>query len=274
MKPLSQSPVKPEILPDSQSFRPSSRPPLDVWDVMISCGEVMLTVAVTLPLTARGLVLFVHGHHSSRHSFRMRWIAGELNRAGLATLLFDLHTPEESGTKEPGMPAGEELADRERRTLGVVEWTRRHPRLSRLPLGLVGLGSGAAVAINVAARLSECAGLVSCGGWTQLVDGGLRALEAPTMFIVGKNDDRVARWNRRSFDQLRGPKALRVIPGASHLFVEPGSLEQVGMAASGWFEQCFADGLDHPSRTSAPVTAGRPASGSQPLPAGRRGLIT
>ena len=180
----------------------------------------------------RGVILFVHGSGSSRFSPRNAFVAAELNKIGFATLLLDLLTEEEALDRENvfDIPL---LAER----VGVaMHWLLREPVLRGCPVGLFGASTGAAAALVAAARhAGSVFALVSRGGRTDLAWDSLHAVLAPTLFIVGGEDEPVLAWNRQCLARLNCPKQLAVIPHATHLFEEPGTLEQVAELAQDWF---------------------------------------
>lgn len=192
----------------------------------------MLPGDLCLPEGARGLVIFAHGSGSSRLSPRNRMVAEALCSAGLATLLFDLLTPREAADRRNvfDIPL---LAER---VTDAIAWARHDPDVSSLPLGLFGASTGAAAALVAAAAEPEAVGaVVSRGGRPDLADGALGAVRAPTLLIVGGNDFGVIELNEAAFARLRCPKRLEIVPGATHLFEEPGALEEVVRLATDWF---------------------------------------
>ncbi len=194
---------------------------------------------VTLPVQAHGLVLFAHGSGSSRFSTRNLAVAEALNRAGFATLLFDLLTQVEEGDRANVFDIGL-LADR---LVDAIRWIDRDPELSNLPLGLFGASTGAAAALVAAARLGDRVGaVVSRGGRPDLAGPALRLVRAPTLLIVGGNDDVVIVLNEQALAALCAPKALRIVPHATHLFPEPGALEMVSSYAIEWFSRHLGHG--------------------------------
>jgi putative phosphoribosyl transferase len=200
---------------------------------------------VRLPSAARGLVVFVHGSGSSRFSPRNVAVSEALNEQGFATLLFDLLTPVEEADRRKvfDIPL---LADR---LLDAIRWVEQDPDLSTLPLGLFGASTGAAAALVAAARMGEkvCA-VVSRGGRPDLAAAALDAVHSPTLLVVGGRDDVVIQLNEQALARLQGPKALRIVPGATHLFPEPGALAAVVENAAGW----FAAHLGHAAIRAAP----------------------
>jgi fermentation-respiration switch protein FrsA (DUF1100 family) len=196
-----------------------------------------LAGTLTLPAAAGALVVFAHGSGSSRLSPRNTLVARALNRRGMATLLFDLLTPAEEGDRANvfNIPL---LATR---LVGAVRWIDGEPALARLPLGLFGASTGAAAALVAAAELRERVGaVVSRGGRPDLAGAALDAARAPTLLIVGGADYGVIELNEQALARLRGPKQLTIVPGASHLFPEPGALEAVIEAAADWFTRHLA----------------------------------
>ncbi|MEG3627854.1 dienelactone hydrolase family protein [Streptomyces poriticola] len=201
-------------------------------------GQARLSADLVIPAGPRGAVLFAHGSGSSRLSPRNRAVAAELQRAGFATLLLDLLTEAEAREDEVtgwlrfdiGMLAGR-LAD-------AVDWLTRRPDTADLPVGLFGASTGAAAALITAGeRPARVSAVVSRGGRPDLAGDALTRVRAPVLLIVGGHDETVLDLNRRAAEQLPGPHELHVVPGATHLFPEPGALEQVSEAAADWFRR-------------------------------------
>lgn len=189
---------------------------------------------LNVPRLAHGLVVFAHGSGSSRFSPRNNTVAEALNGDGIATLLFDLLTADEESDRANvfDIPL---LAER---LVDAVHWLGRQQVVDGLPLGLFGASTGAAAALVAAARLGDrVAAVVSRGGRPDLAGEALDKVRTPTLLIVGGVDFRVIELNREAFARLNGPKALEIVPGASHLFPEPGALEAVVDHARHWFEQ-------------------------------------
>jgi putative phosphoribosyl transferase len=203
-------------------------------EVVVSAGPVQLGGNLVVPPNATGIVLFAHGSGSGRFSPRNRYVAQVLNRAGLATLLLDLLTEQESYNRQLvfDIPF---LADRLR---VATAWVQRESSTASLPIGYFGASTGAGAAIVAAAREGKkIQAIVSRGGRPDLADGALGLITAPTLLIVGGNDQPVITMNQQAFDQIRAPKDLVIVPGATHLFEEPGTLEEVARLASAWFVQ-------------------------------------
>lgn len=201
----------------------------------VRSGNVDLIGELTVPANARGAVLFAHGSGSSRTSPRNRFVARELNRYGLATLLLDLLTADEDSDRRTRFDIDlltERLAD-------AVDWAGSDERIGNLPLGLFGASTGAAAALNVAARRPETVqAVVSRGGRPDLSGPAmLPHVAAPTLLIVGGADLHVLDLNRAAQRQMRCHTELAVVPGATHLFEEPGALEQVAELSATWFER-------------------------------------
>jgi putative phosphoribosyl transferase len=207
-------------------------PPIRDEDVEVGSGPVRLSGHLTVPETARGIVVFAHGSGSSRHSPRNRFVASVLNRDGLGTLLFDLLTPEEELDRANVFDIG--LLGR--RLAEVSHWLRAEPVAASLRIGYFGASTGAAAALWAAGEPdAEVAAVVSRGGRPDLAVERLAVVTAPTLLIVGGDDDVVLELNRRAQAQLRCENRLEVVPGATHLFEEPGTLEAAANLASGWF---------------------------------------
>ncbi|MFC4855294.1 dienelactone hydrolase family protein [Actinophytocola glycyrrhizae] len=192
-----------------------------------------LDADVVVPDGAYGVVLFAHGSGSSRHSPRNRAVAAELNRRGLATVLMDLLTAEED--HEDGGPRFD-IGLLAERLVGTIDRLTTEPSTAGLSLGLFGASTGGAAALVAAATRPEAVrAVVSRGGRPDLAGAALAQVQAPTLLIVGERDPMVADLNERARNVLTAPSELRIVPGASHLFDEPGTLEEVAVQAADWF---------------------------------------
>jgi len=201
--------------------------------VRVTCGEgVTLDGELIVPDKARGVVIFAHGSGSSRHSPRNQFVARVLRDAGLGTLLFDLLTKEEDTVYETRF----DINLLSTRLAAATAWFRQQPRVQGLDIGYFGASTGAAAALVASARLGHVVrAVVSRGGRPDLVGRALARVTAPTLLIVGGLDDVVIDLNRRAYEQLRCAKDLVIVPGATHLFEEPGMLEEVARLAAEWF---------------------------------------
>jgi len=204
--------------------------------IQIPAGRAVLSGNLTIPENAAALVLFAHGSGSSRHSSRNQFVARTLNRSGLGTLLFDLLTPEEEAldlyTREHRFNIGL-LAER---LVQATNWATQQEQTRDLRIGYFGSSTGGAAALVAAAQLSQGIGaVVSRGGRPDLAGDALPKVHAPTLLIVGGNDDIVIELNEMARDQMRCEAKLVIVPGATHLFEEQGALEQVAKFASDWF---------------------------------------
>jgi len=200
--------------------------------ISIPSGAVKLPGDLTLPEGAKGLVLFVHGSGSSRLSPRNVFVADVLNDAGIATLLFDLLTEKEDETYETRF----DIDLLTERLLDATHWVEQQDNLKKLALGYFGASTGAAAALQAAAKVGDKAkAVVSRGGRPDLTGEVLPDVVAPTLLIVGGDDDVVIGMNQEAYDQMTCEKQLEIVPGATHLFEEPGTLEQVSELAKDWF---------------------------------------
>jgi putative phosphoribosyl transferase len=207
-------------------------PPLRDEEVRVAAGPVVVAGRLTIPEKPTGIVVFAHGSGSSRHSPRNRYVAEVLNQAGLATLLFDLLTPDEERNRANVFDI-ELLA---RRLVDVTGWLASQPDTAALPVGYFGASTGAGAALVAAADAGvKVAAVVSRGGRPDLAGEALTKVRAPTLLIVGGLDDLVLELNRRAQAMMPSKCKLTVVPGATHLFEEPGTLEQVAALARDWF---------------------------------------
>lgn len=210
--------------------------------------HVLLEGQLTLPEAALGLVLFVHGSGSSRHSPRNQLVARVLQEAGLATLLMDLLTPQEEEEDRVTAHLRFNIPLLTGRVMGATNWLRSLPETARLKMGYFGASTGAAAALQAAAELpQEVAAIVSRGGRPDLAGPALTRVLAPTLLLVGALDTTVIALNRQASDQLQGEKRLELIAGATHLFEEPGTLEQVAQLARQWFARYFTASPSRPN---------------------------
>ena len=213
--------------------------PVEIRDIEIP--PVGLPGTLALPEHARGIVLFAHGSGSSRLSPRNTMVARALDGAGMATLLFDLLDPREAADRRkvfdiPLLASRLELA---------LDWIGAERTTAALAVGLFGASTGAAAALRAAARRPEqVAAVVSRGGRPDLAADALSSVIAPTLLIVGGHDELVIELNRRALAQLTCPKRLEIVPGAGHLFEEPGTLEMVTALAAAWFAEHFKSGRE------------------------------
>lgn len=206
--------------------------------VYIPAGAATIEGMLEIPDHALGLVLFAHGSGSSRHSPRNNYVAGVLRQAGIGTLLMDLLTQEEDRDYSRRF----DIALLTQRVMDAARWVVSQDETSEMALALFGASTGAAAALEAAAILgAEARAVVSRGGRPDLASPEVLAtVTAPTLLLVGGEDDSVIALNRQAYDQLRCEKKLLVIPGATHLFEEPGTLEEVARQAAAWFRQHFA----------------------------------
>jgi len=197
--------------------------------VRILADSVTLEGELTIPAKAHGVVAFAHGSGSSRHSPRNTFVAQVLQSAGLGTLLFDLLTREEDATYETRF----DIDLLTRRLEAATHWLQKQSHTRILSIGYFGASTGAAAALQAAAALGSAIGaVVSRGGRPDLARSALARVQAPTLLIVGGEDHVVIDLNRQAYAHLRGEKQLVIIPGASHLFEEPGALQEVARLAS------------------------------------------
>jgi dienelactone hydrolase len=221
---------------------------IDEAPVRVGAGRVTLEGNLAIPGGARGVVLFAHGSGSGRHSPRNQFVARQLVAAGLGTLLIDLLTEEEERAEmhtrhlrfDIGLLAG--------RLVGATDWLAADPRTAALTVGYFGASTGGGAALVAAAeRPGRVAAVVSRGGRPDLAGDALPRVTAPTLLVVGGDDEPVIELNRWALARIGSPaKRLEVVPGASHLFEEPGTLEEVARLAAEWFTRHLVprDGAD------------------------------
>jgi putative phosphoribosyl transferase len=206
--------------------------------VKVPAGPVTLEGNLSLPEGAGGVVLFAHGSGSSRHSPRNRYVARVLNEAKLATLLVDLLTPAEEAVDLQTSHLRFDIGLLAERLIGVTDWLTQYQETQEFRIGYFGASTGAAAALAAAAERADVIGaVVSRGGRPDLAGSALSRVRAPTMLIVGGKDLAVLKLNEEAFSQLRTEKRLVVVPGATHLFEEPGALDEVARLAREWFER-------------------------------------
>lgn len=213
--------------------------------VEVRCGKVSLGGDLTVPEGAVGIVLFAHGSGSSRSSPRNRFVAGRLQAGGLATLLFDLLTPEEEQVDLRTRHLRFDIELLAERLVGATDWLLDQDGLCDLDIGYFGASTGAAAALIAAFRRPEAvSAVVSRGGRPDLAIPVLPKVRAPTLLIVGGHDHPVIEMNREALALLDAEKRLEIVPGATHLFEEPGTLEQVAELATDWFRAHLGAGVD------------------------------
>jgi putative phosphoribosyl transferase len=207
-------------------------------EVRLRAGTAELVGDLVVPAGAAGVVLFAHGSGSSRHSPRNRLVAGALRRVGLATLLLDLLTPAEEERDRVTAELRFDVALLAERLIAATDLLLAEPATASLPVGLFGASTGAGAALITAAERPETvAAVVSRGGRPDLAGDHLGRVRAPTLLIVGGRDQLVLELNRQALARLAAPSRLEVVPGATHLFEEPGALEQVARLAAAWFTE-------------------------------------
>lgn len=204
-------------------------------DISIAAETVTMPGLLRMPVSAKGLVLFAHGSGSSRFSPRNTLVANLLGRAKLATLLFDLLTPKEEQIDSVTRELRFDIELLTGRLVEATRWVLKEPQLKKLALGYFGASTGAAAALAAAARVPEVSAVVSRGGRPDLAGAALADVRAATLLIVGGADREVLELNRQALAQLRCEARLDVVPHATHLFEEPGTLEKVGSLAAEWF---------------------------------------
>jgi dienelactone hydrolase len=204
--------------------------------VRVPVGTVVLEGSLVSPANTIGVVLFAHGSGSGRHSPRNRFVASVLQAGGIGTLLIDLLTEEEEQVDQTTRHLRFDIPLLAERLIGAIDWLGPQPATAAPPIGLFGAstGGGAALLASVA-RPERVRAVVSRGGRPDLADDALPEVVAPTLLIVGGLDDVVIALNQVAMEQMRCEKQLRIVPGATHLFEEPGTLEQVADLARDWF---------------------------------------
>lgn len=204
--------------------------------VQVDAGPVVLEGNLSVPEGARGIVLFAHGSGSSRFSPRNRSVAQVLRRAGVGTLLIDLLTAQEEAVDVQTRHLRFDIPLLAERLVGATDWLGQNPDTRDLRVGYFGASTGAGAALVAAAERPDAVGaVVSRGGRPDLAGRALSRVRAPTLLIVGGNDVPVIAMNEEALEQLRSEKKLVIVPGATHLFEEPGALEEVARLAADWF---------------------------------------
>lgn len=204
--------------------------------VQIRAGAVLIEGDLTVPQNAQGLVIFAHGSGSSRFSGRNRRVAEFLGERGFSTLLLDLLTTQEEAVDDRTAEYRFDIARLGPRVSAAADWAGTRPDIGRLPIGCFGASTGAAAALIAAAeRPAIIAAVVSRGGRPDLAGQALPRVEAPTLLIVGGYDEPVIDLNREAMRQMHAHVELEIVPGATHLFEEPGTLDQVAALAARWF---------------------------------------
>ena len=209
-------------------------------EMKIPVGNVTVEGTLTLPSGTKGVVLFAHGSGSSRFSPRNQYVAKEFNKAKIATLLFDLLTPEEEETDIVTAEYRFNIGLLSERLIGATQWLRNDPQTKKLAFGYFGASTGAAAALIAAAKLpKEITAVVSRGGRPDLAGKYLPNVMAPTLLLVGGLDTEVIELNREAMEQMTAETKLVIVPGATHLFEEAGKLEEVAKFSSDWFLKYF-----------------------------------
>jgi len=204
--------------------------------VTVRVGEVDLQGYLSVPTGATGVVIFAHGSGSSRHSPRNRYVADVLNEGGLATLLIDLLNADEQEVDLQTAQLRFDIPFLARRLVEITQWLRNQPQVAGLEIGYFGASTGAGAALVAAAEIPELIdAVVSRGGRPDLAGAALEHVEAPTLAIVGSHDAQVLELNRQALARMNTVTELQIVPRASHLFEEPGALEQVARSARAWF---------------------------------------
>jgi pimeloyl-ACP methyl ester carboxylesterase len=211
---------------------------LEERSVKIPSKENLLDGILSIPKEAVGLVLFVHGSGSSRFSVRNRYVASVLNAANFATILFDLLTPDEESIDDMTREFRFDVSKLAARLIDVTHWSLEQPKIKALPIGYFGASTGSAAALIAAATEPlTIKAVVSRGGRPDLAGPLLSKVKAPSLLIIGGNDPVVIQLNQEASNQMQCYRELHIVPGATHLFEEPGTLEEAAGLAKVWFDQ-------------------------------------
>jgi putative phosphoribosyl transferase len=211
---------------------------LQELEVTIPAGGVFLAGNLTLPARPQGIILFAHGSGSSRYSPRNRFVAQAFQDDGFATLLMDLLTSKEEAIDIQSRQLRFDIGLLAGRLTEALDWLTKNPATADLPVGCFGASTGAAAALEAAARKQEVVkAVVSRGGRPDLASEALPLVQAPTLLIVGGLDQLVIELNRQAMNKMTTQKQLEIVSGATHLFEEPGKLEKVASLASAWFRR-------------------------------------
>ena len=225
-------------------------PIADQWldgNLGVPSAAAALGAPLGTPPQSHGVVLFAHGSGSSRHSPRNQFVARALEGRGFATLLIDLLTPAEEAVDIRTAEHRFDLEMLAERLVAIIDWLRRRQETASLPIGLFGASTGGGAALMAAARRPrEVAAVVSRGGRPDLAGAALAKVTNPTLLIVGGLDAPVIQMNRDAMTQMRGEVVLEIVPGATHLFEEPGTLERVAELAGAWFERYLQPAFSTP----------------------------
>jgi dienelactone hydrolase len=206
--------------------------------VRVPAGNIKIEGELSVPARAEGLVIFAHGSGSSRHSPRNQYVARLLREAQLGTLLIDLLTADEERIDRRTAQLRFDIKLLAERLVSVTDWATAAAATRAFPVGYFGASTGAAAALMAAAERPEVArAVVSRGGRPDLAGAALECVQAPTLLVVGGNDIPVIRLNQEALARISAPKELVIVPGATHLFEEPGALDEVARRASAWFER-------------------------------------
>jgi dienelactone hydrolase len=212
-------------------------------EVSVSVDSISLPGELSVPGRAEGLVLFAHGSGGSRHSPRNQYVAQVIREAGVGTLLFDLLTREEERIDLQTRHMRFDIALLAQRLVGATEWVKKQKETALLRIGYFGASTGGGAALVAAVEMGdEIGGVVSRGGRPDMAGEALPQVVAPALLIVGGLDDVIIRFNEEALGKLQCVKELKIVPGATHLFEEPGKLEEVAQLAADWFQRYLRTG--------------------------------